>query len=174
MVWQRLEECYGSVEAMESALFSKLEHFPRVSNRDNQRLRELGYLLLEVEAAKEEGYLPALAYLDTARGISPILKKLPSSLQEKWMVHGTKCKQQYNVSFPPFSVFSHFIREEARMRNDPSFIAPAASGWSPKGEKFQMRASRTPITVNRTEVDNIQHEHEVEGLDNTKKLCPIH
>lgn len=52
MVWERLEECYGSVEVMESALFNKFKCFPRVSNRDNQHLRELGDLLLEVEAAK--------------------------------------------------------------------------------------------------------------------------
>ena len=177
MVWERLEECYGSAEAMETALFNKLEHFPKVTNRDPQRLRELGDLLLELEAAKEEGYLTALTYLDTARGINPILEKLPISLQEKWMVHGTRYKQQYHVSFPPFAVFSSFIREEARMRNDPSFIASTSSSTTsmpPKGEKFFMRTARTPITVHRTEVDNSRQGYEAKGLDNLKKECPIH
>lgn len=42
MVWKRLEEVYGSPEAMESALLSKLERFPKVSNKEPKRLRELG------------------------------------------------------------------------------------------------------------------------------------
>jgi hypothetical protein len=33
MAWERLEETYGSSEAIERALFSKLEHFPKLSNR---------------------------------------------------------------------------------------------------------------------------------------------
>lgn len=174
MVWERLEDCYGSTEAMETALFNKLERFPKILNKDPQRLRELGDLLLEVEAAKEEGYLPALAYLDTARGINPILDKLPSSLHEKWMVYGTKYKQQYHVSFPSFSVFSRFIREEARMRNDPSFIVPSSSSMPPSGEKFIRRTTRTPVSVQRTEVENIELPHESHSLDNIRRQCPIH
>ncbi len=87
MVWKRLEECYGSTEAMELALFNKLECFPKLSNKDPRRLRELGDLLLELQTAKAEGYLPGLTFLDTSRGISSILEKLPYSLQEKWMIH---------------------------------------------------------------------------------------
>lgn len=83
MVWTWLEECYGSAEAIEAALFNKLERFPKLSNKDPQRLRELGDLLLELQAAKTEGYLPGLTSLDTAGGISFILEKLPYSLQEK-------------------------------------------------------------------------------------------
>nr|XP_020483745.2 uncharacterized protein LOC109978925 [Labrus bergylta] len=179
MVWERLEECYGSAEAMETALFNKLEYFPKVSQRDSQRLRELGDLLLEVEAAKEEGYLPALSYLDTARGIHPIVEKLPFSLQEKWMVHGTRYKQQNHITFPPFSVFSSFIREEARMRNDPSFVTanssiPPHKGERFQGERFPLKSLRTPVVVHRTEVENTQEKVEANGLDNLKKECPIH
>ncbi len=89
MVWKRLEECYGSAKAMELALFNKLERFPKLSNKDPRRLRELGDLILELQTAKVEGYLPGLTYLDTSRGISSILEKLPYSLQEKWMLQGT-------------------------------------------------------------------------------------
>jgi len=39
MVWQRLEDCFGSPEAIENALFRKIEDFPKISNRDNQKLR---------------------------------------------------------------------------------------------------------------------------------------
>ncbi len=50
---------------------------------DSVKLRELGDLLLELEYAKAGGYLSGLAYLDTSRGVNPILEKLPFSLQEK-------------------------------------------------------------------------------------------
>lgn len=52
MVWQRLEECYGSAEMIENALLKKLEEFPKISNKDNEKLWELGDLLLELEAAR--------------------------------------------------------------------------------------------------------------------------
>lgn len=71
MVWQRLEDCYGSPEAIENALLKKVDEFPRVSNRENQTLGELGDLLLELEAARANGFLTGLNYLDTSRGITP-------------------------------------------------------------------------------------------------------
>lgn len=83
MLWQRLEESYGAPEIVEHGLLKKLEDFPRLSNKDSHKLRELGNILLELECAKVEGYLPGLAYLDTARGLKPIVEKLPYSLQER-------------------------------------------------------------------------------------------
>jgi len=56
VVWQRLEECYGTAEAMETALFNKFERFPKISNKDPQRLRELGDLLLELEPKMKVTY----------------------------------------------------------------------------------------------------------------------
>jgi len=61
MIWQRLEECYGSAEMIENALLTKLEEFPKISNKDNEKLRELGDLLLEMEAARKVGFLPGLS-----------------------------------------------------------------------------------------------------------------
>jgi len=86
MAWQRLEECYGAPEVIENALLKKIENLPKLSNKDNHKLRELGDILLELECAKADGYLPGLAYLDTPRGVNPIVEKLPISLQEKWIV----------------------------------------------------------------------------------------
>ncbi len=42
MVWKRLEETYGAPEAIEKALFKKIDDFPRISNKDNLKLQELG------------------------------------------------------------------------------------------------------------------------------------
>ncbi|KAK9973155.1 hypothetical protein ABG768_023899 [Culter alburnus] len=140
--WERLEDCYGSPEIIEKSLFDRIDSFPKISNRDAKKLRELGDLLQEVESAKHEGYLSGLTYLDTARGVAPIVDKLPYSLQEKWMAQGSQYKTVHQVAFPPFSFFCDFICREARTRNDPSFAL--ASGINsvlkleqdfPKGER---------------------------------------
>ncbi len=38
LIWERLDELYGAPEAIEKALFTKLDNFPRIGNRDNHRL----------------------------------------------------------------------------------------------------------------------------------------
>lgn len=101
MAWDRLDECYGAPEVIESALFRKLDSFPKITNKDNYKLRELGDLLMELLSAKDDGYLPGLAYLDTARGIKPIMEKLPYNLQEKWITQGSKYKEDYKFGYPP-------------------------------------------------------------------------
>jgi len=74
--WEHLQECYAAPEIIEKALFDRLDNFPRVSGKEHMKLRDLADLLMEVQCAKEDGYLPALSYLDTARGIGPIVAKL--------------------------------------------------------------------------------------------------
>ncbi len=55
MAWQRLEECYGAPEVIENALLNKIENIPKLSNKDNHKLRELGDILHELECAKADG-----------------------------------------------------------------------------------------------------------------------
>ncbi|KAG7471657.1 hypothetical protein JOB18_010271 [Solea senegalensis] len=114
MVWQRLEDCYGSTEAIENALLKKVDEFPRISNRENQRLRELGDLLLKLEAARVDGFLPGLNYLGSSRGITQIAQKLPYSLQDKWVSVASHFKEKCRTTYPPFSFFA---------LNDPSFAS---------------------------------------------------
>ncbi|KAK7893312.1 hypothetical protein WMY93_022464 [Mugilogobius chulae] len=92
-VWSRLDKMYGSPEAIESALFSRVEAFPKVQSRDSHKLQELADLLQELEIAKQNSKLCGLAYLDTARGVQPIVEKLPYPLQERWMSKGSKYKK---------------------------------------------------------------------------------
>ncbi len=98
MIWQRLEDTYGSPEIIEHALLQKLENFPRISNKDSQRLRELGDILLETETAKSGGHLPGLTFLDTTQGVNPIVEKLPYGLPEGWIMLGSKYKK--TIVFP--------------------------------------------------------------------------
>lgn len=109
MAWQRLEEVYGSPEVIENALLKKVEDFPKITAKDNHKLRELGDILMELEAARANGYLPGLSYLSTSHGVGPIIQKLPYNLQERWLTAGTRYKEQHGASYPPFSVFVNFL-----------------------------------------------------------------
>lgn len=179
MVWQRLEETYGTSEAVEHSLLKRIEDFPRILNRDNVRLRELGDLLLELEYAKEGGYLPGLAYLDTSRGVNPILEKLPFSLQEKWISQGSKYKEYHHVPYPPFTFFSQFVRSEAKTRNDPSFmIAQTNYSGHTKTERPTKYNSKVPVSVRKTGVFSeatAPPTGSVEkGVIDPDRLCPLH
>lgn len=173
VTWDRLEECYGASEVIERALFSKLDSFPKISNRENLKLRELGDLLMELLSAKEDGSLPGLSYLDTARGISPIVEKLPYSLQEKWISQGSKYKEEHHVSYPPFSVFTYFICHQAKIKNDPSFAFQ--SNHSPKVEKPFLKPVnlRKPVSVQKTEVSSAASQKDASQQE-PDKHCPIH
>lgn len=116
-----------------------------------------------------------MTFLDTARGISSILEKLPYSLQEKWMLQGTHYKQEYRVSCPPFSFFCDFICCEARMRNDHIFNMIIHNATSFKGERFLSKAIRSPVTVHKTEINKVTEGDESNmAKENLSRQCPIH
>lgn len=79
----RLEKMFGSLEAIERALFSKLVSFPKISGKDQ---------LAELEATKLDGYLPGLSYRDTTLGVSQIVGKHSYTIQENGycMVRSTR------------------------------------------------------------------------------------
>ncbi|XP_061128960.1 uncharacterized protein LOC133150443 isoform X1 [Syngnathus typhle] len=171
--WERLDECFGAPEVIENALFAKLDNFPRISNKDSQKLRELGDLLKELLSAKEDGYLSGLAFLDTARGIKPIVEKLPFSLQERWLSQGSMYKQDHKVSYPPFSYFTSFICYQAKTRNDPSFTL---SGNNLTFERAmpKHKAPRTVVSVHKTKVSTDVKQDETASEEDVSKQCPIH
>ncbi|XP_056393184.1 uncharacterized protein LOC130285449 [Hyla sarda] len=173
MIWSRLDECYGSAEVIESALYKRIEDFPRITNKGYQKLRELSDLLMELQVAKSEGDLQGLAYLDTARGVNPLVQKLPFNLQEKWITHGSTYKYKHNVPFPPFSVFVDFVHNQAKIRNDPSFDLTLSCATP------VLNSRKTSVAVHKTNVSPPDFIHrpasqaEVKARDPSKQ-CPIH
>ncbi|XP_078809202.1 uncharacterized protein LOC144994598 [Oryzias latipes] len=165
--WERLCDCYAAPEIIEKSLFQRLDSFPKISAKDNTKLRELGDLLMEIQGAKEDGYLTGLSYLDTSRGIAPIVDKLPYGLQEKWMSSGSSYKAENNGRFPPFVFFCDFICHEAKKRNDPSFMYQGITP-STKPEKWFVKNfnPNKPITVHKTNVSSA-------SID-LNKNCPLH
>ncbi|KAJ8375796.1 hypothetical protein SKAU_G00063760 [Synaphobranchus kaupii] len=177
MVWQRLDRSYGSPEAIEASLFARLDNFQWIQNKDYQWLQELADLLFEVESAKWEGYLPGLNFLDTARGVNPIVEKLPHNLQEQWVIRGSKYKKEHQTPYPPFSFFVEFVHDHAEMRTDPSFIYQASSAVSLRGERPPEKQWKTknPICVNKTEVRSSSFpDPKNKYHEDPDKQCPIH
>ncbi|KAK0147466.1 hypothetical protein N1851_013070 [Merluccius polli] len=183
MSWTRLRECYATPEVIESALFKRLDNFPRLTSRENIKLRELSDLLMELLSAKDDGYLPGLSYLDTPRGINPIVEKLPINLQEKWLSTGSRYKEHCAVSYPPFSFFADFVNGEAKARNDPSFVVMNNSCTPFRNDrpiakhdgvrttiavhKIDLSAAAGPSSMYRTEMEN-KHSGD------PAKYCPLH
>ncbi|XP_025752713.1 uncharacterized protein LOC109204590 [Oreochromis niloticus] len=178
MVWQRLEDCYGSPEAIEEALLKKLDDFPRISNRENQKLRELGDILLELEAARADGFLPGLSYLDTSRGITPIVQKLPYSLHDKWVSLASRYKENHQASYPPFSFLAKFVCDQAKTLNDPSF-APLTGGWRTGKPEHPFKSNmKIPISVKKTEVSSSSKSMQASPAGKRRaepdEQCPLH
>ncbi len=170
LIWDRLYETYDSPEMVESSLFKRLESFPKISNRDSHRLRELGDLLMEIQAAKQDGYLMGLSYLDTSSGVNPIIQKLPFSLQEKWLTVGSKYKEDYRVSFPPFKFLVDFVSRQAKIRDDPSFsLTTVQEEFRKPNKPIFPRAVATYKTQVSAENPSAANE-----LKNKAKQCFLH
>ena len=89
--------------------------------------------------------------IHTQTACGNIVQKLPYNLQERWLSHGSRFKENFNVPFPPFDYFVKFVCQQAKMRNDPSFSLTASST-----EPTPMRKSApkydSPISVHKTDV----------------------
>lgn len=110
------------VQHVEASIRSKLLSFPKLGNKDHQKLCDLSDILMEMQFLKEDPkYSAMLAYLDSSSGIRPIISKLPYGLQEKWTSRAVKYKKKHDAVFPPFEVFVDFIKDISKVKNDPGF-----------------------------------------------------
>ncbi|KAM3856567.1 uncharacterized protein M6D78_001413 [Vipera latastei] len=103
--WARPEQTHRSPEALENALFERLQNFLKIGDKDNYKLQKLSDLLMEIELAKTDPRLTGLTYLDSSHGVNPVVSKLPYGLQVDWTRHSSDYKLCYNVSFPPILIF---------------------------------------------------------------------
>lgn len=180
MIWDRLEQCYGSAEVVEDALFKRIDSFPKITNRDHTKLRKLSDILMELQCAKAEGDLPGLSFLDTARGVNPIVQKLPFNLQEKWASVGAKYKRDCRVPFPPYNVFVDFVSQEANIKNDRSFNLTSPSDTVPRPEKPSWRLNRQrEVSVHKTQIlaqakPSLESYGFSKKTEDCNKLCPLH
>ena len=93
-------------------MFRRLENVPKISNKDDCRLRGLRDLPL---AAMADGNLLGLTYINTLRGINAVMQKLPLLLQD-WLTLVSKYIEEHNVSH--VQCFSHLaVQKDAIGQN---------------------------------------------------------
>ena len=87
---------------------------------------------MDLQSAKAEGDIPGLSFLNTARGVNPVVQKLPFNLQEKWTSVGASYKWKNHIPYPPSAYFVNFVSQEASISNDPSFNVISHTDMAPK------------------------------------------
>jgi len=169
--WERLDERYGSPEMIEAAVKAKLANFPKLTNKDCKKLYELYDILSEIEAIKENPkYFALLAYYDSSSGVLPIVHKLPYGIQEKWTSRAARYKEDYDVVFPPFSFFVHFVKEMSKTRNDPSFTQPPGPQITSNTPVKTHTNFRHSVNAKKTLVASRKEENKPES----GKHCVLH
>lgn len=142
------------------------------------KLRKFNDILTELHSAKDEGDFLGLTFLDSARGLNPIVQKLPFYLQENCITVGSGYKRDNHISFHPFHAFVDFVSEEATVKNDPSFNFVSHLDPVPKLEKPSWKFNRQrEVSAHKTEVfSNPSHESfgHFKKADDCNKLCPVH
>ncbi|KAJ8305843.1 hypothetical protein KUTeg_016388, partial [Tegillarca granosa] len=136
-ILKRLDSEYGSPETIENSLKTRIANFPFLNDSDQKRYFDISDLAAEVESVKcDSNFGLAFAYYDTVSGINDFVRKLPKRLRGKWAVEFDRYKTTNNVSHVPFSLLTKFLRDIARIKNDPCYVfetSPDDSKNRPKG-----------------------------------------
>ena len=171
-IWNRLEDRFGCPEMVEETLKKRISSFPKLTNKDQKQLFELADLVAEVESImKNPRYAPVFAYYNSSSGVNPIVAKLPHFLQEKWTTEANRYKSTHDLCYPPFTVFSKFLHDVARVRNDPSFIYERTNESEPL--QRNRPTARTPqVSTKKTEMKTSPCSSGAGA--STVDTCPLH
>ncbi|CAC5386962.1 unnamed protein product [Mytilus coruscus] len=114
-------------------------------------LFELYDLASEIDSIKStEKMKPLLGHYDLSIGVTSMVNKLPHNLQEKWTTTAVRYMNYNAVAYPPFDHFVDFLRDQSRIKNNPSFFYETTP--FKKENNFQKRPERnTQIHVKKTE-----------------------
>ncbi|KAJ8308972.1 hypothetical protein KUTeg_013846 [Tegillarca granosa] len=163
-ILKRLDSEYGSPETIENSLKTRIANFPFLNESDQKRYFDISDLAAEVESVKcDSNFGLAFAYYDTVSGINDFVRKLPKRLRGKWAVESDRYKTTNNVSHVPFSLLTKFLRDIARIKNDPCYVfetSPDDSKNRPKGR----------VSTHKT---GIEHNPINDNIDTDVK-CPLH
>lgn len=175
-VWCRLDERYGSPEVVHRSVQQKLDNFPRFSHLETTRWYDLADTLAGVLALQQDPvYANSLAYFDSSVGVSPILSKLPTNVQEKWATKVIAYRKSSGKVFPPFSKFVDFIHDQAEIRNNASQPLASSTSISVKTTNFE-DVEKCPIHKTQHKLENCRVFNgmlwpEKRKLLSEKRLC---
>ena len=182
LICERLVGQFGSPEMLKAALRQRINAFPKLHDSNRAELYELSDLVAEIDSVKSnESYQNLFAYFDSSAGVNLIVNKLPGRIQEKLTNEVNKYKQKYCVAYPPFSVFCSFMRNIAKVKNDPGFIFEQQQPQGAvKGSLRRFAGRQADKVDHRKQPQHLySRKTDVEPKDESKSaytgtVCPIH
>lgn len=173
LIWERLDERFGSPELIDHALKSKLASIPKITIKDYKKLYTLSDILSEILSLKEDGnYSAMFSYFDSSVGVAPIVAKLPFQLQDRWTMTAVNYNKNHGTVFPPFHVFCQFIHEQAKIKNNPSFLYESHTN-EPKVDKRFGNQTTHIVRSKKTEVTQSTDDRNT-VISEPSEICPIH
>ncbi|XP_071139321.1 uncharacterized protein [Mytilus edulis] len=174
LIWERLNERYGSPELIDSALKTKLAAFPRITNKDYFKLYDLSDILSEISSVKEnDNYKVIFSYFDSSVGVTPIVAKLPYQLQERWTTMAVNYNDKNKTIYPPFHVFAQFIQQQSKVKNNPSFLYDSQQANT--GFKDKLPTTKGKLNDVRTrKTDFAETKNERSQSVDPREKCLIH
>ncbi|XP_033733157.1 uncharacterized protein LOC117322392 [Pecten maximus] len=168
-IWERLDSRYGAPELVIHSFKKRLEVLPKLTYKDNVKMYELSDLLIEMQALKENVmYTTSLAYLDSSAGINPIVAKLPAFIQRKWTDTAFRYKKDQGVLYPPFNIFTGFMKGMTERLNDPGLQFDTQQSTQVKAQVNSVgkrTGNRMMLSAKKTDVEKpVPPAH----------ICPIH
>ncbi|XP_022096554.1 uncharacterized protein LOC110982458 [Acanthaster planci] len=113
---KELEERFGDKTKITTQIIKKLHDFPKIKTDEHRKLLELADLCANTAAQMDD--LTGLQILNYSFNTHPILEKLPTYIHNAWRKRASEYKTSVGT-YPPFSMLAKFIKEKARIQNDP-------------------------------------------------------
>ena len=166
---EMLDQRFGDPFHVANAFRKKLVEWPKVSQRDGKALQKLSDFLCQIESAmRHNGHLNIL---NDCLENQVILKKLPEHMVIRWARNVHEYKSLAGV-YPPFAVFSQFVRKEAKLACDPVTSLHALKDTQSKdlgAPKKKDRKERSQIFA--TQADGDKKEKKATTETRPKKPC---
>lgn len=78
------------------------------------------------------------------------------------------------MAFPPFPVFSQFVRREAKARNDPSFSLSSSITPSMRRERLGNQTPGNIASIRKTDVLSNPTTNTAKQIEDLNRMCPLH
>ncbi|XP_006819133.1 uncharacterized protein LOC102802549 [Saccoglossus kowalevskii] len=114
---RELEERYGDNEMIANSYVEEALRWPSIKAHDVKALDAFSIFLQECEYAVQS--IDAVKIIQFPQNMASLVKKLPSSLQEKWRGVVQGIKERGDIV--EFGVLVKFIKKEAKKVNDPIY-----------------------------------------------------
>ena len=111
-----LDERYGNAFIIQRAYRNRLDHWPKIQEKDAKGLQSFSDFLKAIKDAA--GSIPGLSILDDAAENQRLVRKLPNWAVLRWNRKAQEILDRTSF-YPTFSEFACFLEHEAKIANNP-------------------------------------------------------